>query len=82
MIKNRSPRVLVCAALASFVLALGPAMAAGAANVPIHYVQVLTQPLGSVALDDVYGVLGVDVLDQLRSYTFDYKNMRFRVESE
>ena len=54
-------------------------LAAGGATVPVHYIQVLTQPLGSVALDDVYGVLGVDVLDQFRSYTFDYKNMRFRV---
>ncbi len=57
-------------------------LVAGTATVPVHYVQVLTQPLGSVALDDVYGVLGVDVLDQLRSYTFDYKDMRFRVSSE
>ena len=51
----------------------------GSANVNVHYVQVLTQPVGSAALDDVYGVLGVDALDQLRSYTFDYENMRFRV---
>ena len=47
-----------------------------------HYIQVLTQPLGSAALDDVYGVLGVDVLDQLRSYTFDYRTMRFKAVSE
>jgi hypothetical protein len=43
---------------------------------------VLTQPLGSAALDDVYGVLGVDALEQLRSYTFDYQNMRFRVSEQ
>lgn len=45
-----------------------------------HYVQVLTQPLGSAAVDDVYGFLGVDVLGQARSYSFDFKNMRFRVK--
>lgn len=47
-----------------------------------HYLQVLTQPLGSAALDDVYGVLGIDVLDQVRSYTFDYRSMRFSVSPE
>jgi hypothetical protein len=48
----------------------------------VHYIQVLTQPLGSAALDDVYGVLGLDVLDQLRAYTFDYRAMRFSVKAE
>lgn len=57
-------------------------LAAGGTAIPVHYIQVLTQPLGSAALDDVYGVLGVDVLDQLRRYTFDYKNMRFSVAPE
>lgn len=51
----------------------------GSDRVELHYIEVLTQPVGSAALDDVYGVLGVDALDQLRSYTFDYENMRFRV---
>ena len=51
----------------------------GSAKVDVHFVEVLTQPVGSTALDDVYGVLGVDALDQFRSYTFDYENMRFRV---
>lgn len=51
----------------------------GSAKVDVHYIEVLTQPVGSAALDDVYGVLGVDALDQMRSYTFDYQNMRFRV---
>jgi hypothetical protein len=51
----------------------------GSAKVNVHFVEVLTQPVGSAALDDVYGVLGVNALDQLRSYTFDYENMRFRV---
>lgn len=54
----------------------------GGATVQAHYIQVLTQPLGAAALDDVYGVLGVDVLDQLRSYTFDYRTMRFSVSPE
>ena len=36
----------------------------------------------SAALDDVYGVLGLDVLDQLRAYTFDYRTMRFSVKPE
>jgi hypothetical protein len=57
-------------------------LAVGSTIVQAHYIQVLTQPLGSAALDDVYGILGVDVLDQLRSYTFDYQNMRFSVGSE
>lgn len=54
----------------------------GGTAVQAHYLQVLTQPLGSAALDDVYGVLGIDVLDQLRSYTFDYRTMRFSVSAE
>jgi hypothetical protein len=54
----------------------------GATTVHVHYVQVLTQPLGDAALDDVYGVLGVDALDQLKSYTFDYRTMRFAVSPE
>jgi hypothetical protein len=54
----------------------------GSSQVDVHFIQVLTQPVGSAALDDVYGVLGVDALDQLRGYTFDYRNMRFRVSSQ
>jgi hypothetical protein len=48
----------------------------------LHYIRVLTQPLGSAALDDVYGVLGIDALEQLLSYTFDYRTMRFSVQPE
>jgi hypothetical protein len=48
----------------------------------VHYIQVLTQPLGSAALDDVYGILGLDALDQLKAYTFDYRTMRFSVKPE
>jgi hypothetical protein len=54
----------------------------GRTTINLHYVQVLTQPLGNAALDDVYGVLGVDALDQLGSYTFDYRTMRFAVRPE
>ncbi len=54
----------------------------GSTAFKVHYVQVLTQPLGKAALDDVYGVLGIDALDQLKSYTFDYRTMRFTVRPE
>ena len=54
----------------------------GKAPVELHFIPVLTQPLGSAALDDVYGVLGQDALAQFRSYTFDYRTMRFAVEPE
>jgi hypothetical protein len=54
----------------------------GATEMQIHYVQVLTQPLDSAVMDDVYGVLGIDALQQLRSYTFDYRTMRFSVRAE
>jgi len=54
----------------------------GPTTVEVHYVQVLTQPVGSAVFDDVYGVLGIDALDQLKSYTFDYRTMRFGVRAE
>jgi hypothetical protein len=54
----------------------------GGTVVHAHYIQVLTQPAGNAALDDVYGVLGVDVLDQFRRYTFNYRTMRFSVAPE
>ena len=57
-------------------------LTAGATTVQIHYIRVLTQPLGSAALDDVYGVLGIDALDQLRAYTFDYRTMRFSIRPD
>ena len=53
----------------------------GGTVVPAHFLQVITHPIGDAAIDDVYGVLGVDVLDQLHSYTFDYRTMRFRVKN-
>jgi len=54
----------------------------GNATFVLHYMRVLTQPLGSSALDDVYGILGVDALGQLKSYTFDYRTMRFKAVGE
>jgi hypothetical protein len=54
----------------------------GKTTVQVHYVEVLTQPVGSAALDDVYGVLGIDALDQLSAYTFDYRTMQFSVKPE
>jgi hypothetical protein len=55
-------------------------LTAGATTFTVHFVPVLTQTLGSAALDDVYGLLGVDALDQIGSYTFDYRTMRFSVK--
>lgn len=54
----------------------------GPTTVHVHYVEVLTQPVGAAALDDVYGVLGIDALDQLSAYTFDYRSMRFAVKPD
>jgi hypothetical protein len=56
-------------------LAFGPTV------VSVHYIPVLTQPVGDAALDDVYGVLGLDALDQLQSYTFDFKTMTLSVRN-
>jgi hypothetical protein len=57
-------------------------LVAGDTTVDFHFIRVLTQPLGTAALDDVYGVLGIDALDQLKSYTFDYRTMRFSAQVE
>ena len=65
----------------SFVAETVP-LTVGKTTINLHYIRVFTQPLGSAALDDVYGVLGSDALGQLGSYTFDYRNMRFSVEPE
>ncbi len=54
-------------------------LAVGKVSTDIHYMTVLTQPLGSTARDDVYGVLGVDALEQVGSYTFDYRTMQFQI---
>jgi hypothetical protein len=54
----------------------------GTTKMTLHFIRVLTAPLGSAALDDVYGVLGADALGQLKSYTFDYRTMRFSVKGE
>lgn len=49
--------------------------------VNLHYVHVLTQPVGAAAIDDVYGVLGLDALEQFDAYAFDYRTMRFTAKS-
>ncbi len=54
----------------------------GPTEVQAHYIQIITEPIGLTALDDVYGVLGMDFLDQLKSYTFDYRTMTFGVRTE
>jgi hypothetical protein len=64
------------------ILAETVPLTVGPAEVDAHYIQVITQPVGLAALDDVYGVLGMDFLDQLKSYTFDYRTMRFGVRTE
>jgi hypothetical protein len=50
--------------------------------VEVHFISVLTQPLGLAVRDDVYGLLGIDALDQLREYTFDFRTMRFSIRPE
>lgn len=55
---------------------------AGDAPLTLHYVQVLTEPLDAAAIDDTYGTLGMDALEELKSYTFDYRTMRFGVKNE
>ena len=54
----------------------------GSTEIDFHFLRVLTQPLGNAALDDVYGILGVDALSQLKNYTFDYRTMRFAAEPQ
>jgi hypothetical protein len=58
------------------------AITVGGVPVEVHFIPVLTQPLGSAVRDDVYGLLGIDALDQLREYTFDFKTMRFSIRPE
>ena len=54
----------------------------GKTPITLHFMRVLTEPLGLAALDDVYGILGVDALSQFQSYTFDYRSMRFTAVPE
>ncbi len=54
----------------------------GETAISLQFPQVLTQPLGDAAFDDIYGKLGMDALDELRSYTFDYRTMRFAVRNQ
>jgi len=47
-----------------------------------QYIAVLTEPIDGAAIDDTYGTLGMDALDELKSYTFDYRTMRFAVRNQ
>jgi hypothetical protein len=44
--------------------------------ITLHEIEAFAQPTG-LAIDRYYGILGEDSLDQLRSYTFDFRTMRF-----
>jgi len=54
----------------------------GATPASFQYIAVLTEPIGGAAIDDTYGNLGMDALDELKSYTFDYRTMRFAVRNQ
>jgi len=38
--------------------------------------------MAGAAIDDTYGTLGMDALDELKSYTFDYRTMRFAIRNQ
>ena len=44
--------------------------------ITLHEIEAFAQPTG-LAIDRYYGILGEDSLDQLKSYTFDFRTMRF-----
>ena len=71
-------RVAVCCRMSLKTVPL----AIGDTAIELHNVPVLTQPLGGATRDDVFGVIGIDGLDQLKSYTFDYRTMRFSATAE
>ena len=52
---------------------------AGGHTVTVKDVSVLTEALGSDA-DLLYGTVGRDLSDQFKSFTLDFKSMRFRLE--
>lgn len=49
--------------------------------IELNDMQVLTEPRGK-NFDDTYGTLGIYALDQLASYTFDYRTMQFYARSD
>jgi hypothetical protein len=57
-------------------------LSVGDTPISLHFAQVFTEPLDAAAIDDTYGTLGMDALDELKSYTFDYRTMRFAVKPE
>jgi Aspartyl protease len=50
----------------------------GGTPITLHEIEVLAQPAGAER-DRFYGVLGADALEQLQSYTFDFRSMKFIV---
>jgi hypothetical protein len=54
----------------------------GATPANFQFIAVLTEPIAGAAVDDTYGTLGMDALDELKSYTFDYRTMRFAIRNE
>ena len=54
----------------------------GATPASFQFISVLTEPIAGAAVDDTYGTLGMDALDELKSYTFDYRTMRFAIRNQ
>jgi hypothetical protein len=54
----------------------------GATPASFQFIAVLTEPIAGAAVDDTYGTLGMDALDELKSYTFDYRTMRFAIRNQ
>jgi predicted aspartyl protease len=54
----------------------------GSATASLKKVPVPTRDLGVDPLDSVFGNLGLDLLDQFRTFTIDFRNMQFSVGEE
>jgi hypothetical protein len=52
----------------------------GGVPITLHDIEVLAQPAGAEE-DRFYGMLGCDALSQLKSYTFDFRSMKFIVRT-
>lgn len=52
----------------------------GGMPITLHDIEVLAQPAGAQE-DRFYGLLGNDALSQLKSYTFDFRSMKFIVRT-
>jgi len=67
-------------ALIPVYFARSVALVLGKGCVRLEDVPVLTQPRGT-GDDRFYGTIGQDVLQELQSYTFDFRTMHFRIEA-